>query len=85
MPDEDVSLDCIADNLWLTGSRGTVADRITEFYRQTGGLGYLLITCCDAADEAPPWQRSPRPLTGEVPPACRRACQDAALAAGEAA
>jgi alkanesulfonate monooxygenase SsuD/methylene tetrahydromethanopterin reductase-like flavin-dependent oxidoreductase (luciferase family) len=89
MPDEDVCLDYVADNLWITGSPGTVANRITELFRQTGGFGYLLITSYDshgAAGEQEAWERSLRLLTGEVLPACRRACQGVAHApSGEAA
>jgi alkanesulfonate monooxygenase SsuD/methylene tetrahydromethanopterin reductase-like flavin-dependent oxidoreductase (luciferase family) len=85
MPDEDVCLDYIADNLWITGSPSTVAGRITELFQQTGGFGYLLITSYDAVGEQDAWERSLRLLTGEVLPACRRACQGAAVAGGEAA
>jgi alkanesulfonate monooxygenase SsuD/methylene tetrahydromethanopterin reductase-like flavin-dependent oxidoreductase (luciferase family) len=85
MRDEDVCLDYIADHLWLTGSPDTVADRITELYKQTGGFGYLLITCYDAAVEQEAWERSLRLLTGEVLPACQGACQGTALVPGNVA
>jgi alkanesulfonate monooxygenase SsuD/methylene tetrahydromethanopterin reductase-like flavin-dependent oxidoreductase (luciferase family) len=85
MSDEDVCLDYVADNLWLTGSPGTVAARITELYKQTGGFGYLLINCYDAAGEEQAWERSLRLLTEQVLPACQRACQGAALTPVEAA
>lgn len=85
MRDEDVCLDYIADHLWLTGSPDTVADRIAELYKQTGGFGYLLITCYDAAAEQEAWERSLRLLTGEVLPACQGACQGTALVPGTAA
>jgi alkanesulfonate monooxygenase SsuD/methylene tetrahydromethanopterin reductase-like flavin-dependent oxidoreductase (luciferase family) len=85
MSDEDVCLDYIADNLWLVGSPSTVAGRISELYRQTGGFGYLLITCYDAADEQEAWERSLRLLIDEVLPACERACQGAGTAPGETA
>jgi len=60
-----------------------VADRITELFRETGGFGYLLITSYDsagAAGEQEAWERSLRLLTGEVLPACRRACRGVAHA-----
>jgi alkanesulfonate monooxygenase SsuD/methylene tetrahydromethanopterin reductase-like flavin-dependent oxidoreductase (luciferase family) len=85
MPDADVCLDYVADNLWLTGSPATVAGRITELYRRTGGFGYLLVTCYDTAGEQRAWERSLRLLTGQVLPACRRACRGTATGTGEAA
>jgi hypothetical protein len=85
MPDEDICLDYVADKLWLTGSPDTAASPVTELYKQTAGFGYLLITCYDAAREQEASERSLRLLTDQVLPACRRACQDTALAPEEAA
>jgi alkanesulfonate monooxygenase SsuD/methylene tetrahydromethanopterin reductase-like flavin-dependent oxidoreductase (luciferase family) len=85
MPDEDICLDYIADNLWLTGSPDTVAGRITELYQQAGGFGYLLITCYDATGEQQAWERSLRLLIEQVLPACQGACPGAVPGAEEAA
>jgi alkanesulfonate monooxygenase SsuD/methylene tetrahydromethanopterin reductase-like flavin-dependent oxidoreductase (luciferase family) len=85
MPDKDICLDYVADNLRLTGSPNTVAGRLTELYQQTGGFGYLLITCYDAAGEQQVWERSLRLLMEQVLPACRRACMGAVPRAEEAA
>jgi len=70
MPDEDVDLEYVADNLWLVGSPGTVASRIGELQEHTGGFGYLLITSYDAVDERRSWERSLQLLIDEVLPAC---------------
>ena len=70
MPDEDVDLEYVADNLWLVGSPDTVARRIRELREHTGGFGYLLITSYDAVDERQSWERSLQLLIDEVLPAC---------------
>jgi alkanesulfonate monooxygenase SsuD/methylene tetrahydromethanopterin reductase-like flavin-dependent oxidoreductase (luciferase family) len=70
MPDEDINLEYLADNLWLVGSPDTVAGRISELQEHTGGFGYLLITSYDAVDERRSWERSLRLLIDEVLPAC---------------
>ena len=70
MPDEDVDLEYVADNLWLVGSPDTVARRIRELQEHTGGFGYLLITSYDAVDERQSWERSLQLLMDEVLPAC---------------
>jgi len=65
-----IDLEFLADNLWLVGSPDTVATRIAELQDQTGGFGYLLITCYDAVDDPEPWGQSLRLLVDEVLPAC---------------
>jgi alkanesulfonate monooxygenase SsuD/methylene tetrahydromethanopterin reductase-like flavin-dependent oxidoreductase (luciferase family) len=70
MPDEDVDLEYVADNLWLVGSPDTVARGIRELQEHTGGFGYLLITSYDAVDERQSWERSLQLLIDEVLPAC---------------
>ena len=70
MPDEDVDLEYVADNLWLVGSPDTVARGIRELQEHTGGFGYLLITSYDAIDERQSWERSLQLLIDEVLPAC---------------
>jgi alkanesulfonate monooxygenase SsuD/methylene tetrahydromethanopterin reductase-like flavin-dependent oxidoreductase (luciferase family) len=70
MPDEDVDLEYLADNLWLVGSPDTVTRRIRELQEQTGGFGYLLITSYDTVDERQSWERSLQLLIDEVLPAC---------------
>jgi alkanesulfonate monooxygenase SsuD/methylene tetrahydromethanopterin reductase-like flavin-dependent oxidoreductase (luciferase family) len=71
MPDEDLDLDYLADNLWLVGSPETVAKRVLELQEQTGGFGHLVAVSYDAAEEIEAWERSLRLLVEEVVPACR--------------
>jgi alkanesulfonate monooxygenase SsuD/methylene tetrahydromethanopterin reductase-like flavin-dependent oxidoreductase (luciferase family) len=66
MPDGAVTLEYLAEHLWLVGSPDTVAARIRALQCDTGGFGYLLVTSYDAADERREWDRSLRLLTGEV-------------------
>lgn len=70
MPDEDVNIPYLADNLWLVGSPTTVAARIAALQRATGGFGYLVATSYDAAGELDAWERSLRLLMEEVAPRC---------------
>jgi alkanesulfonate monooxygenase SsuD/methylene tetrahydromethanopterin reductase-like flavin-dependent oxidoreductase (luciferase family) len=71
MPDEDLDLDYLADNLWLVGSPETVAKRVLELQEQTGGFGHLVAVSYDAAEEIEAWERSLRLLVEEVVPACQ--------------
>ena len=70
MPDEDVTLEYLCDELWLVGSPETVAGRIRKLDKRVGGFGSLLIVSYDAQDEQPAWARSLRLLTKEVMPLC---------------
>lgn len=68
MPDEAVDLEYLAANLWLVGSPSTVADKILSLYEQTGGFGYLVITCYDTGslDEHAAWDRSMQMVADDV-------------------
>ena len=69
MPDEELDLEYLADNLWFVGSPETVANRIYDLQTQTGGFGHLVITSYDATDERGPWERSLQLLIQDVLPA----------------
>ena len=71
MPDDEIDVDYVADNLWLVGSPQTVADRILDLHDQTGGFGHLTIVSYNAADERESWERSLRLLINEVLPRCQ--------------
>jgi alkanesulfonate monooxygenase SsuD/methylene tetrahydromethanopterin reductase-like flavin-dependent oxidoreductase (luciferase family) len=71
MPDDDIDLEYLAENLWFVGSPQTVADRILDLQRQTGGFGYLLHVTYDHSDERESWDRSLRLLMDEVLPRCQ--------------
>ena len=71
IPDDAVDLEYLADNLWFVGSPQTVADRILDLQKQTGGFGRLIIVSYDPTDERESWERSLRLLMDEVLPICR--------------
>jgi len=73
MPDEAVDVEYLADNLWLVGSPETVADRILDLQKRTGGFGYLTIVSYDATDERESWHRSLQMLMNDVLPRCNSA------------
>ena len=42
MPDEDVTLEYLMDNVWIVGSPDDVAEQLREIYKTVGGFGVLL-------------------------------------------
>ena len=42
MPDSDISLDYMVDNIWIVGSPEDVTAKIRALYDQVGGFGVLL-------------------------------------------
>jgi alkanesulfonate monooxygenase SsuD/methylene tetrahydromethanopterin reductase-like flavin-dependent oxidoreductase (luciferase family) len=66
MPDGAITLEYLADHLWLVGSPETVASRIRALHFDTGGFGYLLVTSYDAADDSWAWDLSLHLLADEV-------------------
>jgi alkanesulfonate monooxygenase SsuD/methylene tetrahydromethanopterin reductase-like flavin-dependent oxidoreductase (luciferase family) len=71
MADEDISLEYLADKLWLVGSPDTVADRIIDLQAQTGGFGHLTIVSYNASGEQEAWDRSLQLLMNDVLPRCQ--------------
>jgi alkanesulfonate monooxygenase SsuD/methylene tetrahydromethanopterin reductase-like flavin-dependent oxidoreductase (luciferase family) len=67
MPDSAVTLEYLADNVWLVGSPETVARQIRELHAAVGGFGALLIGATDWPD-ASVWDRSMRLFATEVVP-----------------
>ena len=65
-----MTVDYLADHLWLIGSPVTVAARLRALQEQTGGFGTLLAVSYDAGDERDAWMRSLRLLIQEVLPLC---------------
>ncbi len=70
MPDEAITLDYLADNLWVVGTPETVARKLQALQRASGGFGVLLATSYDAATEHQSWRRSLALLAQEVLPRC---------------
>lgn len=73
MPDEAVTLEYLADHLWIVGSPATVAGKLQALQQASGGFGVLLATSYDATDECAAWRRSLALLQNDVLPACQPA------------
>lgn len=67
MPDSDVTLDYILDNIWIVGSPDHVAERIHELHDTVGGFGVLL-TMGHEWHPRDQWERSITMLKDEVLP-----------------
>jgi alkanesulfonate monooxygenase SsuD/methylene tetrahydromethanopterin reductase-like flavin-dependent oxidoreductase (luciferase family) len=70
LPDSELTVEYLADQLWLIGSPQTVADKIRVLQDETGGFGYLIMISYDAAGEQAEWERNLALLVNEVLPAC---------------
>ena len=67
MPDAQVTLEYLCDNIWLVGSPRTVAKKIAALHETVGGFGMVLAI----AHEWQPreaWERSMTLLAREVLP-----------------
>jgi alkanesulfonate monooxygenase SsuD/methylene tetrahydromethanopterin reductase-like flavin-dependent oxidoreductase (luciferase family) len=73
MPDDALTVEYLADRLWLVGSPETVTNKTMALYDDIGGFGYLLMVSYDASDEHNDWERNLGLLVHEVLPACVRA------------
>ncbi len=67
MPDAEVTLDYLCDNVWVVGSPATVARKIRDLYEAVGGFGSILVAGVDWPDVAV-WDRSTTLLATEVMP-----------------
>jgi alkanesulfonate monooxygenase SsuD/methylene tetrahydromethanopterin reductase-like flavin-dependent oxidoreductase (luciferase family) len=68
VPIEDVTLDYLADNLWLIGSPDTVVAKLDRQFEATGGWGTLLAYTFDYIDNPEPFRRSLELFAREVAP-----------------
>jgi alkanesulfonate monooxygenase SsuD/methylene tetrahydromethanopterin reductase-like flavin-dependent oxidoreductase (luciferase family) len=68
VPDSDVTAEYLARTSWLVGSPETVARKIEELHRMTGGFGVLLALGFDYLDKPDAWRRSLELLQTEVKP-----------------
>ena len=50
LPDEDITIDWLMDNIWLVGSPDDVARRIRELHSAVGGFGTVLQLIYDWGD-----------------------------------
>lgn len=67
MPDADVTLEYLCDNVWVVGGPDTVARKIRDLYDGVGGFGSILPVAADWPD-ARVWDRSMTLLATEVMP-----------------
>jgi alkanesulfonate monooxygenase SsuD/methylene tetrahydromethanopterin reductase-like flavin-dependent oxidoreductase (luciferase family) len=67
MPDSELTLEYLCDDVWLVGSPETVARKIRELHAAVDGFGGLLIGASDWPDPSI-WQRSMDLFASEVMP-----------------
>ena len=67
MPDSEVTIDYMIDNIWIVGSPDDVAEQIRELYKQVGGFGVLLAMGHEWKPKDK-WQNSMKLLANEVLP-----------------
>jgi alkanesulfonate monooxygenase SsuD/methylene tetrahydromethanopterin reductase-like flavin-dependent oxidoreductase (luciferase family) len=68
MPDEDITIDWLMDNIWLVGSPDDVARRIRELHTAVGGFGTVLQLIYDWGDAEDRNRRNMELLSKEVMP-----------------
>ena len=68
IPDEDVTVEYMADHLWLVGSPDTVASKLRDLYEMVGGFGTLLWLTFDHSENRPAYEKCMRLLAEEVMP-----------------
>jgi alkanesulfonate monooxygenase SsuD/methylene tetrahydromethanopterin reductase-like flavin-dependent oxidoreductase (luciferase family) len=67
MPDAEVTLEYLAEHLWIVGSPETVARKITALGEAVGGFGVLLVIAHEW-EPRPAWERSMTLLKEQVLP-----------------
>jgi alkanesulfonate monooxygenase SsuD/methylene tetrahydromethanopterin reductase-like flavin-dependent oxidoreductase (luciferase family) len=80
MDPDDVTMDHVAEKVWLVGSPETVAEKLAAMQEATGGWGTTLVYGHDYSDDPAPWNHSLNLLTTEVVPRLERQVSDAGLA-----
>ena len=68
MPDSAVTVEYLAEHLWLIGSPDTVERKLRDLYEISGGFGTLLVLIYDYMDNQAEWEKSMRLLAKEVMP-----------------
>lgn len=67
MPDREVTVDYMIENVWIVGDPDTVAEKITRLHRDVGGFGVLLAMAHEWSPRAA-WERSFKLLAEGVQP-----------------
>ena len=80
IPDEAVTVEYLADHMWLVGSPDTVARQLRDLYEMSGGFGTLLWLMFDYSEQRAGWEKSMRLFAEEVMPQVAELTGDRALA-----
>jgi alkanesulfonate monooxygenase SsuD/methylene tetrahydromethanopterin reductase-like flavin-dependent oxidoreductase (luciferase family) len=67
MPDAEVTLEYLCDNIWIVGSPDTVARKLAKLSGDVGGFGTLLVIAHEWTPRGA-WERSMRLLKDKVVP-----------------
>jgi alkanesulfonate monooxygenase SsuD/methylene tetrahydromethanopterin reductase-like flavin-dependent oxidoreductase (luciferase family) len=62
----EVTLDWLAEHVWLCGSPETVVRKVEAMFEATGGFGTLVMNSHDSLDDPEPWFESVRRLSQDV-------------------
>ncbi|QYB02148.1 LLM class flavin-dependent oxidoreductase [Rhodococcus sp. USK10] len=65
---EDVTLDWLAEHVWVCGSADTVTRKLEEMSERIGGFGTIVMNSHDCIDDPEPWFESTQRLAQEVAP-----------------
>ena len=68
MPDEDITAEYVADNIWIVGSPDTVTEKLRKLYSDVGGFGSLLQIAYDWKPAQERFDNCMRLLANEVMP-----------------
>ncbi len=68
VPEDQITADYLARNVWLVGSPDTVVDKITRVYDELDGFGVLVTPSFDFLDDPAAFRRSLELLGREVAP-----------------
>ena len=68
IPNEDVTLEYLVDNLWIVGSPDTVARKLRDMYEMVGGFGTLLWLTFDHSEDREAYEKAMTLMATEVMP-----------------
>lgn len=68
IPENEITVEYLAENFWVVGSPDTVVEKLTTLQDETGGFGTLLGTVFDYSDHREAYRRSLELLGREVAP-----------------
>lgn len=58
VPDDELTVEWLVDNLWIVGSPDTVVEKIAAMHEEVGGFGTLLSFASDHSDDPEPYRRN---------------------------